>query len=101
MEYKGNGTCSCLSLRGDMPNWVKVAKFGPSDINSIETLQANGNIVAVLLERKRKRTSVANRVVILRQTHVESVQLMLDYRWNAIRERTLRVFGETGAREER
>ena len=42
MEYKGNGTCSCLSLRGDMPNWVKVAKFGPSDINSIETLQANG-----------------------------------------------------------
>jgi hypothetical protein len=66
-----------------------------------ETLQANGDIVAVLLERKRKRTSVANRVVILRQTHVESVQLMLDYRWNAIRERTLRVFGETGAREER
>jgi hypothetical protein len=66
-----------------------------------ETLQANGNIVAVLLERKRKRTSVANRVVILRQTHVESVQLMLDHRWNAIRERTLRVFGEAGAREER
>ena len=44
---------------------------------------------------------VTNGVIIRCQTHIEGIQFILHRRWNAIRERTLRVLWETGAGEER
>jgi hypothetical protein len=64
-------------------------------------LQTDGGAGAVLLECEREDVSVSYRVVVRSQALIESLEFVPYRRWNAIRERALRVLREAYARKER